>query len=336
MDAAFATEIDHATLSEWCGAEPNERCYSPPVVVSAIKKVITGDPDHAHISTSYVECQNWTLRGTMPLYTRLSNGFSRKVENHMATVALNYFFYNFIKIHMTLRTSPAMAAGVTKRLFDVSDLVALLIEARKMRPSRWSLQSEAGLEAKMAIRMLVRIAIAMTLLIGAPGSRAAVAQAPATPDTTRLMGTWAGDKKANDKPFQAGLISMEFGLKISTVNDALVVDTISKRPPAAPGDPWIQGDTLSYKLDGSASPTVFNGRSARTTLVKDGDALVLTVLEVPARAGGGGAGPPPPPLGNVLRTLRMSVDGDRLKVEWNAAGFASTLYFDREKPRSAQ
>ena len=65
----------------------------------------------------------------MRRYTRLSNGFSRKIENHMAAVALNYFAYNFIKIHTTLRTSPAMAAGVTDRLFDVRDLVALLVES---------------------------------------------------------------------------------------------------------------------------------------------------------------------------------------------------------------
>ena len=76
------------------------------------------------VGETYVERQNWTLRGTMRRYTRLSNGFSRKIENHMAAVALNYFAYNFIKIHRTLRMSPAMAAGVTGRLWEVSDLVA--------------------------------------------------------------------------------------------------------------------------------------------------------------------------------------------------------------------
>ena len=86
-----------------------------------------GDPDEAHISASYVERQNWTLRTTMRRYRRLSNGFSRKIENHMAAVALNYWIYNFAKIHTTLRTTPAMAAGVTTRLYEVSDLVALLV-----------------------------------------------------------------------------------------------------------------------------------------------------------------------------------------------------------------
>ena len=79
-----------------------------------------------HISTSYVDRLNWSTRTSMRRYTRLSNGFSRKLENHEAAVALNYCAYNFIKIHRTLRVTPAMAAKVTDRLFDVSDIVALL------------------------------------------------------------------------------------------------------------------------------------------------------------------------------------------------------------------
>ena len=80
---------------------------------------------------SFIERQNWTVRTTMRHYTRLSNGFSRKIENHMAAVALNYFAYNFIKIHRTLRVTPAMASGVIARLWEVSDLVALLVESEK-------------------------------------------------------------------------------------------------------------------------------------------------------------------------------------------------------------
>jgi hypothetical protein len=121
-------------LVKYYGAEGEtvqERRYSPPVCIQAIPRIITGDPDPDHISTSYVERQNWTLRTTMRRYTRLSNGFSRKVENHMAAVALNYFAYNFIKIHNTLRVTPAIAAGVTKRLFDVVDLVILLEQSEK-------------------------------------------------------------------------------------------------------------------------------------------------------------------------------------------------------------
>lgn len=99
--------------------------------LGAIPTVVTGRPDPEHISTSFAERQNWTVRTTMRRYTRLSNGFSRKIDNHLAAVAINYFAYNFIKIHSSLRMSPAMAAGVTDRLFDVSDLVSLLIESEK-------------------------------------------------------------------------------------------------------------------------------------------------------------------------------------------------------------
>jgi hypothetical protein len=87
--------------------------------------VVTGTPDPTHISTSFIERHNWTVRTNMRRYTRLSNGFSRKLQNHTAAVALNYFAYNFIKIHRTLRMSPAMAAGVTKHLWEVDDLVTL-------------------------------------------------------------------------------------------------------------------------------------------------------------------------------------------------------------------
>jgi hypothetical protein len=88
-------------------------------------KAVSGNPDFKHVSTSFVKRQNWTVRTTMRSYTRLSNGFSRKLENHAAATALNYFAHNFIKIHRTLRVSPAMAAGVTDRLWSGEDLVAL-------------------------------------------------------------------------------------------------------------------------------------------------------------------------------------------------------------------
>ena len=110
---------------------------------------MTGNPDPKHISTSFVERQNWTVRTNMRRYTRLSNGFSRKLENHAAAVALNYFAYNFIKIHRTLRMTPAMAAGVTDRLWDVADLVALWESYEQRRAERarrkWRRQNEMGL-----------------------------------------------------------------------------------------------------------------------------------------------------------------------------------------------
>ena len=86
---------------------------------------VIGNADPKHISTSYVERQNWTVRTKMRRYTRLSNGFSRKLRNHAASVALNYFADNFIQIHSSLRTSPAQAAGVTGHLWSVNDLVVL-------------------------------------------------------------------------------------------------------------------------------------------------------------------------------------------------------------------
>ena len=127
VEAAFGADIDFAQLVKLYGADPEgERRYSPPVCIGAVPKVITGTPDPRHISTSYIERLNWSVRTSMRRYTRLSNGFSRKIENHMAAVSLNYFSYNFIRIHRSLRTSPAMAAGVTTRLWEVTDLVALL------------------------------------------------------------------------------------------------------------------------------------------------------------------------------------------------------------------
>jgi hypothetical protein len=99
VETAFGAEIDYAMLVKLYGNTENERRYSPPVCIAAIPQPVTGNPDPRHISTSFVERQNWTARTTMRRYTRLSNGFSRKVENHMAAVALNYFAYNFIKIH---------------------------------------------------------------------------------------------------------------------------------------------------------------------------------------------------------------------------------------------
>jgi hypothetical protein len=110
-----------------------ERRYSPAKCIGTIPTVVSGRPDPEHISTSFIERLNWTTRTTMRRYTRLSNGFSPKVENHMAAVALNYFAYNFIKIHTTLRMTPAMAAGVTDRLWDVADLVDLLIESESKK-----------------------------------------------------------------------------------------------------------------------------------------------------------------------------------------------------------
>jgi IS1 family transposase len=126
VEAAFGSDVDYAMLVKMFGNDAEaETRYSPAQCIGIQSAVITGRPDPNHISTSYVERQNWSVRTAMRRYTRLSNGFSRKIENHAAAVALHYFAYNFIKIHRSLRVTPAMAAGVTDKLWDVSDLVAL-------------------------------------------------------------------------------------------------------------------------------------------------------------------------------------------------------------------
>jgi IS1 family transposase len=126
IECAFGSEVDYAMLIKVYGTDAEkETRYSPAECIGTQLAVISGRPDPNHISTSYVERQNWSVRTAMRRYTRLSNGFSRKIENHAAAVALYYFSYNFIKIHRTLRVSPAMAAGVTDRLWSVSDLVDL-------------------------------------------------------------------------------------------------------------------------------------------------------------------------------------------------------------------
>lgn len=101
-------------------------CYSPAECIGARTKVVEGRPDPKHVSTSYVECQNLTMRMHTRRFTRLTNAFSKKVENHAYTVALHFVFYNFVRIHKMLRVTPAMAAGLTERLREVRDLVALV------------------------------------------------------------------------------------------------------------------------------------------------------------------------------------------------------------------
>jgi IS1 family transposase len=126
IEGAFGSDCDYAMLQKIYGSPivPEVR-YSPPQCIGCQMAIVTGNPDPVHISTSFIERQNWTVRTNMRRYTRLSNGFSRNLRNHDAAVALNYFAYNFIKIHRTLKVTPAMAAGVTKRLWEVDDLVTL-------------------------------------------------------------------------------------------------------------------------------------------------------------------------------------------------------------------
>lgn len=127
VEDAFGANIDYSMLVKMYGNNPDgEKRYSPAECIGCERKAITGNPDPKHVSTSYVERQNLTMRMSMRRFTRLTNGFSKKVENHVAALAVYFMYYNFARIHQTLRVTPAMAAGVTDRLWDVSDIVALL------------------------------------------------------------------------------------------------------------------------------------------------------------------------------------------------------------------
>jgi IS1 family transposase len=130
---AFADNVDYAMLVKTYGAAiADESRYSPAKFISTEKIDISGSPDEKHISTSYVERQNLTMRMGMRRFTRLTNGFSKKVENHEAAVALHFMHYNFARIHQTFRVTPAMEAGVSDHIWDFRDIAALA-DAKHMK-----------------------------------------------------------------------------------------------------------------------------------------------------------------------------------------------------------
>ena len=129
VEGAFGCDIDYATLVKIYGNAQEEVRYSPAVCLGAKAAVIAGQPDPRHISTSYVERSNLTMRMSMRRFTRLTNGFSKKVDNLRHAVALYAVHYNFCRIHQTLRVTPAMEAGLTTRVWDVQDIVRLMSEA---------------------------------------------------------------------------------------------------------------------------------------------------------------------------------------------------------------
>ena len=131
VDAAFGAEIDYAMLHKLYGPDPGEeRRYSPPVCVGTDSRVVRGNPDPAKISTSYVERQNLTMRMGMRRFTRLTNAFSKKVENLAHAVSLHYQHYNLARPHRTLSkrypTTPAMAAGVADHVWTLREIAELL------------------------------------------------------------------------------------------------------------------------------------------------------------------------------------------------------------------
>lgn len=124
VEEAFGTDVDYGQAVKFYEAEPiGPGRYSPPKVTKSERSRIVGKPDHDHISTSHVERQNLTMRMSMRRFTRLTNGFSKKVENLRAAVSLHFTHYNFVRMHKSLRMTPAMAAGVSERLWTLEELV---------------------------------------------------------------------------------------------------------------------------------------------------------------------------------------------------------------------
>jgi IS1 family transposase len=147
VENAFGADIDYAMLQKIYGAPSDEetRRYSPAKCIGCDMKVVSGDPDPKHVSTSYVERQNLTMRMQMRRFTRLTNAHSKKTDNHRHMVALHYMHYNFCRVHQTLRVTPAQEAGLSDHVWNVEELIALLPQP-VTRPS--------GIEKELLARAL--------------------------------------------------------------------------------------------------------------------------------------------------------------------------------------
>ncbi len=136
MHDAFGENIDYSVLHKVYGAEPTgEARYSPARCIGCDKKSVIGNPDMGHASTSFIERQNLTMRMSMRRFTRLTNGFSKKLENHSAAVALYMMYYNFGRKHKTLGTTPAVKAGLADHIWSIEEIIGLL-EASEPRATR--------------------------------------------------------------------------------------------------------------------------------------------------------------------------------------------------------
>lgn len=129
VEDAFGMDVDYAMLHKIYGAPtPDESRYSPATCIGCDMKTVAGDPDPNHVSTSYVERQNLTMRMSNRRFTRLTNAFSKKLENHGHMVALHFLHYNFARIHKTLRITPAMAASISDHVWSMEE-IAMLADA---------------------------------------------------------------------------------------------------------------------------------------------------------------------------------------------------------------
>jgi IS1 family transposase len=138
---AFAGEIDYAILHKVYGADrPDAARYSPAVCIGCEKAPMIGEPELKHVSASYVERANLSMRMSMRRFTRLANAFSKKIENHAASVAIYFTWYNFGRVHQTLKTTPATKAGLTSRVWSVEEMVNLpsAAEPKSTRPAEVS------------------------------------------------------------------------------------------------------------------------------------------------------------------------------------------------------
>ena len=127
VENAFGADIDYAQLQKIFGApSENETRYSPATCIGCDMKVVSGNPDPKHVSTSFVERQNLSMRMSIRRFTRLTNAFSKKLENHAASVAIWFMYYNFCRVHQTLRVTPAMEAGTSNHVWSIEELCGLL------------------------------------------------------------------------------------------------------------------------------------------------------------------------------------------------------------------
>lgn len=149
VEGAFGADVDYAQLVKLYGASPESAKgrYSPAECTGIIKTEIEGKPDPKHISTSFVERQNLSMRMHMRRFTRLTNAFSKKLESHIYAISLYFVFYNWMRIHKTLRVTPAMAAGLTDKLMSMEDLVALM-DASAPKPGRPKTYKKSQLAAE--------------------------------------------------------------------------------------------------------------------------------------------------------------------------------------------